>query len=123
MRKPVAWGAVLLSYAGIIATVAYAAAVGGANQDAVLREGHRADSAIVKTGQLAIHSGCDFDNQRARELRGILERSYENQQKLVKAGSLDTKTGRENLRDTRVAIKSISLRNCDKEAAILTNER
>lgn len=46
LGRPVAWGAVLLSYVGVIGTVAYTASTAADNSDAVGRESERADRRI-----------------------------------------------------------------------------
>jgi hypothetical protein len=113
LRKPVAWGAVLLSYVGIIAAVGYAANVGAVNGSAVRAEAARADSQIVKAAEVVIRDGCEFDNKRAGELRGILERSLENQKLLAKEGVLPPSVARHNIEETQKSIKAISHRDCD----------
>lgn len=121
----------LLSYVGIIAVVAYAATSGAINasgdrerqrqnESAQQAEQKRADAAIVATGQASIRSGCLFDNQRARELKGILKRSLKNQKALAREGALPPAIARRNISITRDSIKSISLRDCDKAAETLT---
>lgn len=83
LKRPVAWGAVLLSYAGIIGAVAYAASTGATNAGAIRAEQTRSDARIerqadrsrnniVRTGRIAIKSGCLYDNERSHELKHIL---------------------------------------------------
>lgn len=120
MKRPVAWGAVLLSYAGIIGVVAYAAATGAASQGAVRAEQKRADIAIVQTGRKAIVSGCHYDNQRTKELRGILKRSLANQRSLMRKNAIDPGIARHNIRITLQDLADISRRDCAAEASILT---
>lgn len=119
LRRPVAWGAVLLSYVGIIAAVSYAAAVGATNADAIRAESHRADlvqaqqakvsrTTIVKTGRIAIRNSCEFDNQRSRELVGIL-----------RAAQPPHPTP-EQRRETQKFIAKVSFRDCKAAANVLT---
>ena len=119
LSRPVAWGAVLLTYIGIIGAVAYAASVGATNADSIRAEQRRADTAlmvqanqsretIVKTGRESIRNSCQFDNRRTVELRGILRASMQG------ATPAQRERGRQ-------FVRSISFRNCDKAAAVLTD--
>lgn len=121
-RRPARAGSVFLSYIGIIAALAFTVNVGGDSQRAVKAEASRADAQVVMTGRAAIKSGCEFDNRRAEELRGILKRSLQNQRNLVKQGALDPKLAARNIRITKQGIAQISLRDCDKVASVLTSE-
>lgn len=65
-RKPVSWGAVVITYAGIIAAVSYAASVGAASQDSVRAESQRADTRLERVVR-------DGDRQAARARSEICE--------------------------------------------------
>jgi len=123
LKRPVAWGAVLLSYVGIIAAVSYAAATGATFATGLREEAKRADMAMVESGRKAVKINCNFDNQRAKELRGILQRSIKNQKVLVRQGALDPALARRNIRVGRESIAQITIRNCDREARILTTTK
>lgn len=117
LKRPVAWGAVLVSYAGIIAVIAYASAIGGASQDAVRVETARVDRAIIAAAVVVIRDGCEFDNKRAGELRGILKRSIRSQRALIGEGVIPPSVIRRNIEETQKSINAISLRNCDLAVA------
>lgn len=119
LAKPVSWGAVALTYIGIIAAVAYAASVGATNASGLRAESRRADAAltheatrsrraIVQSGRVAIKSACVFDNQRSRELRAILR------------GSIDPSDSPQDKARIHTFIETISFRDCDAAAAVLT---
>lgn len=120
-RRPARNGAVLLSYAGIILALAFGVNSGANTQRDIQHEAKRADAAIVANGQKAIRNGCDFDNKRARELRGILHRSVRNVTQLEKEGAITHEVAVRSLRETRRSIKRISYRNCDAEAKTLSS--
>lgn len=127
LNRPVAWGAVILSYIGIFAGFAFAVYTFNDANDAerrqaaaLVQQSNRADAAIVRTGRISILNGCVFDNQRAGELRGILHRSLHNQRLLRREGVLPRHIANRNIRITRSAVRSISLRNCEAAAAQLT---
>lgn len=122
LRKPAAYGALFLTYVGIIASVAYAAAVGGASQSSVQRESKRADAALIVTARQAVRDGCEFDNQRTKELRGVLQRSINSQRALKSKGAIPPDLYRENIRATQKSLQSISFRNCDAAAAKLSSQ-
>lgn len=120
LSRPVAWGAVLLSYVGIFVGFGFAVwtyndyndglRAEAARADArVLAESDRARHEIVRTGRIAIRSSCEFDNQRTRELRGILR------------ASIDPSDTPQDVRRIKQFIRSVSYRDCDKAAAVLTD--
>lgn len=121
-QHPAKAGAVFLSYIGVIAVTAFAAAASHSNSAAVQAEAARANQAMLVTGRRAIISGCIYDNQRSKELRGILQRSAKNQRILIRNGAITREVGLRNLRVTLESFDSISFRDCEKEAAILKNK-
>lgn len=120
LRRPAAYGALALSYIGIIAAVSYAAAIGAGGAAALDQEARDSRAAIVASGQVAIKSACVFDNKRTVELRGILEAGKASTRAYVKDGTLTPAQGRKALRNTDRAIKKITFRDCEAEARVLT---
>jgi hypothetical protein len=131
--RPVQFQSVLATYIGIIAIAFYAFSADNANDNArvkdaqaaadlVVQESKRADRAIVRTGQAAVRSGCEFDNQRAIELRGIISRSIRNVKSLERRGAISTELARHSIRINRRSLRNISVRDCDAAAAVLTAE-
>lgn len=79
----------------------------------------RADNHIVRTGREVIVNGCQFDNVRARELRGILKNGLKNQAVQYKKGAITKERYLLSRKLTQQAVDSISIRNCAKEARTL----
>lgn len=75
---------------------------------------------IVKTGRRAIESGCNFDNQRAKQIRVILRRSQQGAKRAYREGQISKELLDRNTETLNRAIKSITIRNCEKAAEILT---
>ena len=119
LARPAAYGALALSYIGIIGAVAYAASVGAQSATALDQEARDSRAAIVASGQVAIKSACVFDNKRARELRQILRDSKGQTAAYVKEGLLTQEQANRSVRETNPAIKQITLRVCEKEARVL----
>ena len=131
LGRPVAWGFVILSYIGIFAGFFFAMFVYDQNKEALRAESAarvaeakaQADAqrgAIVSSGRVAIKSSCYFDNQRAREIRGLLKRSIANQRAFIAQGAIPPALGQANIAFNQEGIRSISLRDCEKAAAVLT---
>lgn len=130
-RRPVAWGAVILSYVGIFAGFFFAIYTYDQAQSGIRLEAQRAraelaaksaasDRTVVRTGRLAIKSSCDFDNKRSIELRHILTRSLRSQSTLLKTHSIDPKLARHNIKITREDLREISFRDCKAAANVLS---
>ena len=120
LARPAAYGALALSYIGIIGAVSYAAAVGAEGSRALDTEARDSRAAIVASGQVAIHSACDFDNKRARELRTIIKRGQASTRLYVREGVITPEQGRRAIRESNRAIAKITLRDCHAEAEVLT---
>lgn len=77
---------------------------------------------IVITGREAIRSGCQFDNQRARQIRSILRRSERSIKQFYEDGQISRSIYLRNRKELKHSISLISLRDCDKAAEVLKLE-
>lgn len=99
LRRPVAWGAVLLSYVGIIAVTAYAAGTAASNSTAVQRESQRANTALEQRFQAADRRISSVNNAANRDLCKVVSNVHVN-------AKFRARTEHQNLRNAKAYVRT-----------------